>query len=445
MKSGKLISRRKLLTQSAVAAGFGRLGLMNAFAQGSPNYKALVCLFLFGGNDGNNTLVPLDGQYDDYAKYRGSLAIPATSLLPISAGGGAYGLHPQLKDLQSLYSAKKAAIVANVGMLVRPITRAEYQGKSAPVPTALFSHFDQQAQWQTAVPNNSGVTGWGGRAADKIKPLNSPSTFPTGLSVAGNAAQLEGASSRPGTIVPGSKSSLTGSTGSASRIARDIAVQELLTFETGASLVQEASKVTTEALRVGQMLDAAMTGLPPLTTSFPNSPLGQQLNTIAQILRVRGTLGMQRQIFFCSQGGFDTHSGQAQAHANLLGSISQAIAAFYQALEELGIENQVTLFTESEFGRTLQPSSAAGTDHAWGSHHFVVGGAVRGGTMYGTYPTVALDGPDDASNRGSWIPTTSLDQYGATLGKWFGLSDLDIQEVFPNLANFSSRNVGFLA
>lgn len=446
MKMSKLISRRKFLINGSAVAGLGSLGAINALAQASPDYKAIVCVFLYGGNDGNNTIVPLDKpRYEEYAKFRGNLALTPQAVLPVkTTKGEVYGLHPSLSDIQKLFEAKSAAIVANVGTLVRPLTRAQYQAKNTPFPRALFSHPDQQNQWHTAASGELSPTGWSGRAADQISAINSPSLFPTGLSLAGNVLQLQGAATRPGTIVAGSRSSLAGSSLQASRIERDLAIQEMLTFSSGASLVQEANQTTAEALRVGEMFNTATDGLSPLSTSFPATGLGKQLETVAQVLRVRGVLGMRRQIFFCSHGGFDTHSNQLSAHAVHLTAVNQAIAAFHQATQEMGIAKQVTLFTESEFGRTMDTTANGGTDHAWGSHQLVIGGAVRGGAMYGEFPSLAIQGPDDAGKRGSWIPTTSLDQYGATIAKWFGLSDLDIRDVFPNLNNFGTRDLGFL-
>jgi uncharacterized protein (DUF1501 family) len=222
------------------------------------------------------------------------------------------------------------------------------------------------------------------------------------------------------------------------------ALQSLLTFDTGLSLIQSASSVTSNALQDTKTLANALASGSALATAFPNSYLGGQLKQVAKIIQVRAALGLQRQIFFVSTGGFDTHSDQLPQQDNLFRDISQSMNAFYQATVEMGVAPQVTSFTMSDFGRTFEPDTTAGTDHAWGSHHLIVGGAVKGGDMYGTFPTQVLAGPDDASDEGRWIPTTSLDQYGATLAQWFGVPSADLPSIFPNLPNFSNPTLSFV-
>jgi uncharacterized protein (DUF1501 family) len=429
----------------SAASAFGRLGMMNAMAQSAPDYKALVCVFLFGGNDGNNLIVPADAGYQPYATARAGLALPQANLLQIApASGGLYGLHPRMAGVRTLFQQGKAAVVANVGMLVRPTTPTQYQQRTAAVPANLFSHSDQQQQWQNAAPNGNASTGWAGRVADAVAPYNSPSTFPTGVSMAGSSLFLAGQMSQPGTIVPGSNMALDGSDGTPQALARDAAFNQLLSFDSGLALVQRANFLTGEGLRVGKLINDALKTGTPLTTVFPTSSLGQQLAQVARVIKVRNELGMKRQIFFCSAGGYDTHSNQIVEQDNLFNTLDPALKAFYDATVEMGIADSVTTFTESEFGRTLQPSSGAGTDHAWGSHHIVIGGKVKGGDLYGKFPTLALGGPDDTGNRGSFIPTTSLDQYGATLASWFGVADSGLPAVFPNLVNFPTQKLAFL-
>ncbi len=429
-----------------VASQFSRLGMINALAQSTGDYKALVCIFMFGGNDANNTVLPLSSQYAQYAAVRGSLAIPQANILACPTSSGAvYGLHPSLAPIHPLWAQRRLAIMANVGMLVRPTTRDQYRS-GAQVPSNLFSHSDQTSQWQTAMPQG-GTTGWGGRIADKLTQygINQPSTFPLGVSVSGGAQLLNGVTTKPATVSPGQTS--TGLEGTnpnnPAMVARDVSVQELLQMDSGLALVQAASAGTSEGIRIAQIVSQA-TSSNPLATQFPATGIGNQLAQIARLIQVRAQLGMRRQIFFASIGGFDTHSNQLPDHINLLTQVSNAMAAFHNATVELGVANQVTTFTESEFSRTFQPSQGAGTDHAWGGHHLLMGAAVRGGELYGTFPTLALQGPDDSGNRGNWIPTSSLDQYGATLASWFGVPPSDLLSVFPNLANFTSQNLGFM-
>lgn len=433
----------------SLGGGLSRLGMMNALAQtsGGPDYKALVCVFLFGGNDANNTVVPISSQYSQYAAVRGSLAIPQAQLLSVSTPSGAvYGLHPALAPLHPLWAQQRLAIVANVGMLIRPMTRQDYLSGRVPVPNNLFSHSDQTAQWQTGIPTG-GTTGWGGRIADRLTAygVNAPSSFPLGTSVNGGALLLNGQATKPATVIPGQTS--TGLEGTnpnnQAMVARDQALQEILSFDSGFALVQAASATTREGIRIAQLISSA-TQNNPLTTQFPQSSLGNQMAQIARLIQIRDSLGMRRQIFFCGLGGFDTHSNQLGTHQALLADLSASMAAFYNAMSELGVLDKVTVFTESEFSRTFQPSQGAGTDHAWGGHHLVMGAAVRGGQLYGTFPVLALQGPDDSGNRGNWIPTTSLDQYGATLAAWFGVPAVDLPTIFPNLANFPTQNLGFM-
>lgn len=444
-------TRRNFLRSccSLAAAGAGahmlRLGEISAMAQSSPNYKALVCVFLFGGNDANNMIIPLDAaRYSAYQAMRPNIALASNVLLPVAAGGGQvpYGLHPRLVNVQRLYNQQKAAMVFNVGTLVQPTTKANLN--SATLPRNLYSHSDQTSQWQTANPTVAGGSGWGGRMADLLAGANA-STFPMGVSVNGSAALLQGAMARPLNLTPGTALGLSRFGNSNAMNAREAGLQQLLTFDTGMQMIGAASGVMASAVRGAQEINAALASGTPLTTVFPQTGLGRQLQQVATVMRVRGALGMNKQIFFCGMGGFDNHSDQLPTHDNLMGQLDAALGAFYTSLEtDLQLANETTIFTESEFGRTGNPSSSNGSDHAWGSHHFVFGGSVKGGEAYGTFPTHALRGPDDAGSRGLWIPSTGLDQYAATMGAWFGLGSGDLNTVFPNLRNFTNPNIGFM-
>ena len=455
------ISRRKFLSitcRSAVSIGafgeFSRFGILNAFAQTTSNYKALVCVFLFGGNDGNNTVIPFDNAgYQSYANLRGGtngVTLAQSSLLPIQpvSASTPYALHPRLTEIQTLFNNKKAAIVANVGTLIAPTTRSQYQARTVPIPANLFSHSDQQNQMQTAAQNSKSPTGWAGRVADILQPLNAGAQYPAVVSLAGAPIFCNGSSTSPSSIQPGNLAGVSCSEGSSICTARSQAAQQLLTFDTGISLVQSASQIATRANQYSAVLTAAVANLPALATQFPTTGIGAQLKQVAQIIQARSALALQRQIFFVSLGGFDTHGGQLATQDTLLAQLSPALNAFYLATVEMGVDSQVTTFTESDFGRTFQSNTNGGTDHAWGNHYFVIGGAVKGGDMYGTYPTIALNTGDDAGSNGRWIPSTSLDQYGATLAAWFGVpSTLNAPEmltVFPDLKNFSAQNVGFI-
>ncbi len=446
-----ILSRRSFLRVGCcsvatlgITAAMDRFGMMSALAGVAADYRALVCVFLFGGNDSNNLIVPTDvPRLTQYQQLRGGLALAANTLLPIGdSHSNTYGLNAHIPEIQTLYTQKAAALVLNVGSLVGPLTRTTYQNNTSPAPSNLFSHSDQQTQWQTSVPNATlAVSGWGGRVAEA---LGSGSNFPAGLSVAGNSLFLAAPNSVPATAVPGAPLGLLGDDGSSGAVARANGIQQLLSFNSGFTLVQASNGIMSDGLTVDKLLNGAIASGPKLTTVFPKSPLGAQLQQIAQIIGIRSTLGVNRQIFFCSQGGFDTHSDQVNIQSSLLGQLSAAIGAFYAATQELGVDHQVTTFTESDFGRTFQPNSNGGSDHAWGSHHLVVGSAVNGGDVYGTLPTFALSGPDDANDRGVWIPGFGIDQYGATLASWYGLSGSQLGTVFANLSQFGSANLGFM-
>ncbi len=443
------LSRRKVLQLTAfgVAAQMFPFRALKAFAQTAGDYKALVCIFLHGGNDGDNMVVPISNSgYTDYSNVRGAIALPQASLLPIGQVDHGtyglrttYGLHPSMTDLAGL--ASHLAVVANCGVLVEPMTKVEYQNRLKPRPQDLFSHSDQQAQMQNASPLNPSASGWGGRIIDRLQGLNPPTTFPAGLSMAGSHVFLVGAQSQPVSLSGGGSILLAGDEGTAGQ-ARTVALQAMASQDAGSILMNTANTTLSEGIVVGQAVDAALQS-GTLTTGFPSSSLGRQLENVAKIIQARNTLGMRRQIFFCETGGFDTHSDQLTRHDGILRGVSDAMAAFYRATEEMQVENDVTSFTGSDFGRTFQPNPNLGTDHAWGSYQLVLGGAVTPG-MYGTFPTLQLDGPDTTDGRGRWIPTTALDQYGATLARWFGVDDLDMPTVFPNINNFPHSNVGFM-
>lgn len=444
-------SRRKFLNYSfktMAAAGatgiLGRLGTMTAYAAGNSNYKALVCVFLYGGNDGHNTVVPIATPaqtYTNYASARSTLALPQGQLWPISAGaGGTYGLHPKLKEVSSLYGLGKAAFLANVGSLVVPTTRPQYLGQAVKLPDSLFSHSNQQNQWQTASPHDFATAGWGGRAADILASINAPSQYPMIVNAGGGSLFSAGVATNPTTVKPGGALGLNAS----SLTSRSAAYQQLLSFDNGLQLMQASNSITTRGINDASLLKVALGSAPALQTVFPASSLGAQMKLVAQIISVRGALAMNRQIFFVSLGGFDTHSSQLVDQDALLQDLSQSINALYTSTMELGVDQSVTAFTNSEFGRTLQPSSGGGTDHAWGSHAMIVGGAVQGGALYGKFPSLVLGGPDDANTRGTLIPTTSVEQYGATLAKWFGVPAAGVPQVFPTVGNFATSDLGFM-
>jgi uncharacterized protein (DUF1501 family) len=446
-----MFSRRGFIRVGAASVGSLALrpfGMLPALAQSGPSYRALVCVFLFGGNDSNNTIIPMDDtNYSAYTSIRGSLALPTSELTPTvySSANAPYAFHGKLTELASMFSSKELAVVANVGSLVQPVTRAQYQAQQTPVPLNLFSHSDQQLQWQTSIAQGNSPTGWAGRAADYIESqkINS-SNFPVFFSVAGNALLGTGATTQPVAVAPGGTLQLSGFTSSAASQARLKAMNNLLTLDSGVALAQAANNTLANSISDATALGAALAKGTPLKTTFPTTALAQQLQQVARIIQVSSYLGMTRQIFFCSLGGFDTHAGELEAHNTLYPELSQALAAFYAATEELGVAQNVTTFTESDFSRTFQPTTTDGSDHAWGSHHMVLGGAVQGGQIYGAFPTFELSGPNDTDTRGRWIPTISIDQYGASLASWFGIPDSALPAVFPNFANFASQKIAFM-
>jgi uncharacterized protein (DUF1501 family) len=446
-----MFTRRGFIRIGAASVGSLALrpfGVLPALAQSGPDYRALVCIFLFGGNDSNNTVVPMDDtNFQAYTSIRGNLALAQASLTPTvyTASGAPYAFHGKLTEVASLFSSKELAVVANVGSLVQPLTRSQYQAQQAPIPSNLFSHSDQQLQWQTSVAQGHSATGWAGRAADYVASQNfNSSKFPTFFSLAGNSLEGAGVSTQPVALSPGQSLQLAGFNSSAASQARLSALNSLLTLGSGVSLVQAADDTISNSIADANALSAALAKSTTLKTQFPKSSLGAQLQQVAQIIQVQADLGMRRQIFFCSLGGFDTHTNEFNTHNTLYPQVSPALAAFYDATQELGVAQNVTTFTESDFSRTFQPTSGDGSDHAWGSHHLVVGGAVQGGQVFGKFPTFELGGPDDADVRGRWIPTTSVDQYGATLCSWFGIPDSALTSVFPNFGNFNSQKLGFL-
>ena len=454
----------------ALASTIENLGLIHALAQTGTDYRALVCVFLNGGNDGNNMLVDMN-QYNGpagstttgYSNTRSAagLAIAQASLLPVSpATGGSFGLHPNMPEMQSLFNQGKCAILCNNGPLVEPLTRTTYQNGTGKKPLQLFSHSDQVGLFQTSIANIVSQTGWGGRLGDKTAGLNLGATFPSNVSIAGVNLFLTGVDTRQLAVADSGTSLanvliLNNAPGaSASDInSRLASFNELRTLDNNFKLIKAASDTRTSSMQT----DAALSSVnPTLATVFPNTGIARQLKQVALLIKActdpAAGINMKRQIFFTQIGGFDTHSAEIPGQQNLLTQISQAISAFYQATVELNMQDKVTLFTMSDFGRTLQPAgtgvNAVGTDHAWGNHHFIVGGKVLGNALYGTYPTLALGGPDDTDGgsnpRGRWIPTTSVEQYGATLATWYGLSTADLPAVFPLIGRFSTPNLGFL-
>ena len=432
------------LAAAGNAAAIRPFGALNALAQGASSYKALVCVFLFGGNDANNTLVPFDTTgYGNYSTIRGPLAIPQSQLLPLTPLPN-FALNPNLPDIQTLFNNKNAAFVVNVGTLIEPTTKAQFKAGTG-LPTNLFSHPDQQLEWQNASQSGATSTGWAGRIADTLNAsYNSGASVPMVTSVAGDTLFCNGSASTPVSVSPGNLGGSQCSEGTTECTAQQATAQALLSFDSGLTLVQADNSITNNAYNYAKTLTAATQSVSPLMTVFPTGGLGAQLKQVAQIIQVRAALGVSRQIFICGIGNFDTHADQLTLQNALLAGISPALAAFYAATVEMGVQSNVTAFTMSDFSRTYQPNSNTGSDHAWGSHHIVIGGAVNGGQMYGTWPTLALNGPDDSGTNGRWVPSTGSVQYAATLASWFGVSTAQMPTIFPNIGSFSTANLGFV-
>jgi uncharacterized protein (DUF1501 family) len=445
------VNRRSFIKYASLAAGGNALalrpfGALNALAQSTTDYKALVCVFLFGGNDANNTLIPFDtAGYGNYSTVRGPLAIAQNQLLQLGPTPS-FALNPNLPELQALYNSRNVALVTNVGTLVAPTTKAQYQAGQS-LPTNLFSHPDQQLEWQNAAQSGATSSGWAGRIADVLNTSYNPGGLvPMITSVAGDTLFCNGSASTPVSVSPGNLGGASCSEGTTECNARQATAQALLSFDSGLTLVQADNAITNNAYNYAKVLTAATQSVTALKTVFPTTgnSLAAQLQQIAQIIQVRGALGVSRQIFFCGVGNFDTHSNQLALQNALLAQISPALNAFYNATVEMGVQSNVTSFTMSDFSRTFQPNSNTGSDHAWGSHHIVMGGAVKGGSMYGTFPTLALGGPDDSGSNGRWVPTTGSVQYAATLAQWFGVSPSQLPQVFPNIGSFRSSSLGFV-
>ena len=447
-------SRRDFLrVAGASAAGFllarphDAIGQMVGGSAPFADYRALVCVFLFGGNDSFNMLVPRSpAEYNAYAASRQNLAIALDQLLPINplvSDGAQYGVHPSMVGLKDLFDRGQAAFVANVGPLLAPTTKSQYQAKSVPLPPQLFSHNDQQAQWHALRGRKLMETGWGGRMADLIRLNVANQQLATNVSLAGNTLFQSGDDTVAYTMGATGPLAFTGfgPTGFAREQRR--AFERVINASYDSVYARGFAEVQRRAVEAADRVTTAIEQAQTLSTPFPTSPLGQQLQTVARLIAVRDRLTMQRQVFFVSAGGFDSHDDQLVSQPNLLGNVSACLSAFYAATEELGVAQSVTTFTQSDFGRTLT-SNGDGTDHAWGGVQVVLGQSVQGQRIFGRYPSLVLHGPDDVGG-GRMIPSVSADQYAATLARWFGIADADLTRVAPYIGNFAQRDLGFLA
>jgi len=473
MKDTPHIGRRQFIGQAA-CAGLGITGVMSTLgtlrlfnaslqAQGVPStlddHKSLVCLFLYGGNDANNILVPRDtAAYAAYQNDRGVLALDRDSLLPLNIpndDGRQFGLHPAMTALHPVFDEQKMAMICNVGTLVGPITKAEYLAGGAAIPPYLFSHNDQQVQWQTSVPDSPRKVGWGGRLQDLLHAQNGSAQISMNVSIAGSNYFQVGERFSQYHVTPGGSIGLDNyQDGWSPRHEIYQSFDQTIARSYGHIFEQEHAKIVKRAVSNDILLKAALASnpLPANAAAFPLSAvndsggvtyLASQLRMILKMIHARNALGMKRQIFFAAIGGFDTHDAQLPDHHALLQELSNGIADFYNATKLLGVSENVTLYTASDFNRTYN-SNGKGSDHAWGGHHMVVGGAVNGGKLYGHMPVLEIDGPDDTGGRGSWIPKVSTDEMAATLALWFGVPVADLPQVLPNIGRFSGADMGFM-
>ncbi len=493
-------SRREFLKKASCSLGMVTLatqsqhfGLMTALAQktdksrqnqkrlGGTGYKAIVCVFLGGGNDGNNTIIPNHNDsnvsnYSDYAAMRSpqGLALPQGSLLPLtvpSFGNLSYGLHPNLgadgngpnDGIYELYAQGKMAFAINVGTLVSPMNKTQYQNNSVTKPFQLFSHSDQVSQFQAGRSDAFSFTGWGGRTSDVMHAGSNPNgLIPMITSISGAQLFTAGQSTQPMTVGDSSTplnevlNPFAFDGDDPITNARQAAFDAIRNANNGSNYQDAANAVTESALEANE----ALASFDEVTVTFPNSTLGRQLQQVARLVKKRGDLNIDRQVFFVARGGFDTHNNQLNNHANRLSEVSHSVRSFYDEMVVQGVADDVTIFMMSDFGRTMDPAGAGGnvgSDHGWGNHMFVIGDSVNGGDFYGIdtlngtpFPNLAVNGPDDATfstnnARGRWIPTSSVEQYAATIARWYGLPESDMSTVFPNLSGFSSSDLGFMS
>ena len=391
-------------------------------------------------------VVPRSGaEYNAYAASRQNLAIDQNVLLPINpltTDGAAYGLHPSMTGLQSLFESSRVAIASNVGPLIEPTTKDQFLNKSVVLPPQLFSHNDMQDQWQSLKGNSQSNTGWAGRVADLIRTNVADQQMATNASLFGNSLFQSADETIAYVMGPGGPIQFEGFDDSGILLEQRLAFERIINAGYGSVYERGFAEIQQRAVAAADLVSDAIASAPSLNTVFPASQLGAQLQTVARLVAVRDSLQMQRQVFFVAAGGFDSHDNQNRDQPGLLGDINDALAAFYDATVEIGAADRVTTFTQSDFGRTLT-SNGDGTDHAWGGNQIVMGDAVRGRDMYGTFPRLEIDGPDDVTG-GRMIPTTAADQYAATLAGWFGIPDADLDVVAPNIGNFAVRDLGFM-
>lgn len=455
----KHLARRDFLRRTALAtawagtpfaANLAAIGA--AAAQTAGDHKALVCIFLHGGNDNSNTIVPVESSaYSRYLSARPAIALPQATLLPLSLSGFTgpqLGINPALAPIRPLFDAGRCAIVANVGTLAWPTTLTQYKNRTVQTPLGLFSHSDQQSSWQTGLPTRASTTGWLGRVADMTtSAYNAGAGVSMCMSLAGNNIMQAGASVVQYQVTTQGPVVIETMTPGHWRHdpAMAAAMNKLLTEQRSHMLEQAYTTIGARSIATGQRAKEALASVPALSTVFPANGLAAQLRMVAQLIAARSGLGHRRQIFFVAQGGYDFHDNLLDNQALRLGELASAMAAFHDATVELGVASNVTTFTASDFGRGLQ-SNGRGSDHGWGSHHFVMGGAVNGNRLYGQWPTVALGGPEDIG-QGRLLPTTPVDRYAATLARWFGASASDLTTVLPNLSRFvtaANAPMGFL-
>ena len=459
----KQLQRREFLRRSSVLglagsaapwalslASIGEAAAASSVTTG--DYKALVCIFLYGGNDHGNTVVPYDAaSHSAYAGIRQALATPrdqlaATALTPRVALPDArqMALAPQLGKLKTIFDAGKLGVLLNVGTLVQPTTLAQYKALSVPLPPKLFSHNDQQSVWQASNPEGA-TSGWGGRVGDQFLSANGNASF-TCVNVAGNAVFMSGqqavqyqVASSGAVAINGINKPLYGSQACAD------ALRSLITASDRSHwMEQELNRVASRSVSAQSIVAGALGSLAPLATPFDSTnSLAMQLQLVAKMIAARGSLGVSRQVYFVSIGGFDMHDFLVDQHPGQLTSVSNALSSFYNATVELGVADQVTTFTASDFGRTLT-SNGDGSDHGWGSHHFIAGGAVKGGRFWGSLPSVSVNGPDDVG-QGRLLPTTAVDQLAATLATWMGVAASELPRVLPQIVNYTQRDLGFFA